>query len=35
MDMMLASQHPWLKAYFHGVRSRAGLQPRPRINGVV
>ena len=24
MDTMLASQHPWLKAYFHGKRSRAG-----------
>jgi phospholipid/cholesterol/gamma-HCH transport system ATP-binding protein len=23
MDTMLASQHPWLKAYFHGKRSRA------------
>ena len=23
MDVMLASQHPWLKAYFHGKRSRA------------
>ncbi|MFY9789519.1 MAG: ABC transporter ATP-binding protein, partial [Pseudolabrys sp.] len=22
MDTMLASQHPWLKAYFHGVRAR-------------
>jgi hypothetical protein len=24
MDTMLASTHPWLKAYFHGKRSRAG-----------
>jgi phospholipid/cholesterol/gamma-HCH transport system ATP-binding protein len=24
MDRMLASQHPWLRAYFHGVRARAG-----------
>ncbi len=24
MDTMLASQHPWLNAYFHGKRSRAG-----------
>jgi phospholipid/cholesterol/gamma-HCH transport system ATP-binding protein len=24
MDTMLASEHPWLKAYFHGKRSRAG-----------
>jgi phospholipid/cholesterol/gamma-HCH transport system ATP-binding protein len=28
MDTMLASQHPWLKAYFHGKRSRAGYQPQ-------
>ena len=30
MDTMLASQHPWLKAYFHGVRARAGLQAAGR-----
>src|SRR6185503_10068215 len=24
MDTMLASKHPWLRAYFHGKRSRAG-----------
>jgi len=24
MDTMLASDHPWLRAYFHGKRSRAG-----------
>jgi ABC-type transporter Mla maintaining outer membrane lipid asymmetry ATPase subunit MlaF len=24
MDAMLASEHPWLKAYFRGKRSRAG-----------
>ena len=24
MDTMLASNHPWLRAYFHGKRSRAG-----------
>jgi phospholipid/cholesterol/gamma-HCH transport system ATP-binding protein len=24
METMLASQHPWLKAYFHGKRARAG-----------
>ena len=24
METMLASTHPWLKAYFHGKRSRAG-----------
>jgi phospholipid/cholesterol/gamma-HCH transport system ATP-binding protein len=27
MDAMLASEHPWLKAYFRGKRSRAGLKP--------
>ncbi len=27
MDTMLASTHPWLRAYFHGKRSRA--EPRP------
>jgi phospholipid/cholesterol/gamma-HCH transport system ATP-binding protein len=26
MERMLASQHPWLRAYFHGVRARAGRQ---------
>ena len=26
MDTMLASEHPWLKAYFRGKRSRAGQQ---------
>ena len=26
MDTMLASTHPWLRAYFHGKRSRAGHQ---------
>lgn len=29
MDTMLASTHPWLKAYFHGKRSRAG-QPEAK-----
>jgi phospholipid/cholesterol/gamma-HCH transport system ATP-binding protein len=24
MDTMLVSEHPWLRAYFHGTRSRAG-----------
>lgn len=24
MDIMLASKHPWLQAYFHGKRARAG-----------
>ena len=28
MDTMLASEHPWLKAYFRGKRSRAGYQPQ-------
>jgi phospholipid/cholesterol/gamma-HCH transport system ATP-binding protein len=27
MDAMLASQHPWLQAYFHGTRARRFLQP--------
>jgi len=26
MTTMLASQHPWLRAYFHGARGRAGRQ---------
>ena len=26
METMLASQHPWLRAYFHGARARAGRQ---------
>jgi phospholipid/cholesterol/gamma-HCH transport system ATP-binding protein len=26
IDKMLASQHPWLRAYFHGVRAHAGRQ---------
>jgi ABC-type transporter Mla maintaining outer membrane lipid asymmetry ATPase subunit MlaF len=33
MDTMLASDNPWLKAYFHGKRSRASSNatnsPRP------
>jgi phospholipid/cholesterol/gamma-HCH transport system ATP-binding protein len=28
MDVMLASDHPWLKAYFRGTRSRAGQAAR-------
>jgi phospholipid/cholesterol/gamma-HCH transport system ATP-binding protein len=27
MDVMLASEHPWLKSYFRGKRSRAELRP--------
>jgi phospholipid/cholesterol/gamma-HCH transport system ATP-binding protein len=27
MDTMLASEHPWLKAYFRGKRSRASVSP--------
>ncbi len=30
MDAMLASEHPWLKAYFRGKRSRAGACGRTR-----
>ena len=26
MDKMMASEHPWLRAYFHGVRAHAGRQ---------
>ena len=26
IETMLASQHPWLRAYFHGVRAHAGRQ---------
>ncbi len=31
MDTMLTSEHPWVKAYFRGKRSRVG---RPQANGV-
>jgi ABC-type transporter Mla maintaining outer membrane lipid asymmetry ATPase subunit MlaF len=31
MDTMLASQHPWLKAYFHGKRSRADQVAKSRV----
>jgi phospholipid/cholesterol/gamma-HCH transport system ATP-binding protein len=34
MDRMLASQHPWLKAYFHGVRAAPALRLRPATTGV-
>jgi len=27
---MLASEHPWLKAYFHGKRSRADKQAQAK-----
>ncbi len=27
METMLASEHPWLRAYFHGKRSRAVIKP--------
>jgi phospholipid/cholesterol/gamma-HCH transport system ATP-binding protein len=29
MDTMLASEHPWLQAYFHGTRARRFLPARP------
>jgi len=32
MDTMLASEHPWLKAYFRGQRSRAGLVPAQALS---
>jgi phospholipid/cholesterol/gamma-HCH transport system ATP-binding protein len=34
MDKMLASQHPWLKAYFHGVRARPALRLQVGPTGV-
>jgi phospholipid/cholesterol/gamma-HCH transport system ATP-binding protein len=33
MDTMLASNHPWLRAYFHGKRSRAGFQEQAKSPG--
>jgi phospholipid/cholesterol/gamma-HCH transport system ATP-binding protein len=33
MDTMLASTHPWLKAYFHGKRSRTYVQPGAPVPG--
>ncbi len=33
MDTMLASPHPWLKAYFHGKRSRAGQTAEAKSHG--
>jgi phospholipid/cholesterol/gamma-HCH transport system ATP-binding protein len=33
MDTMLSSNHPWLKAYFHGKRSRVDKQGRARSEG--
>jgi len=33
MDVMLASQHPWLNAYFHGKRARAIGAASGRITG--
>jgi phospholipid/cholesterol/gamma-HCH transport system ATP-binding protein len=33
MDTMLASNHPWLRAYFHGKRSRAGFQEQAKSRG--
>jgi phospholipid/cholesterol/gamma-HCH transport system ATP-binding protein len=32
MDAMLASEHPWLKAYFRGKRSRAAHTPAPALS---
>ena len=29
LDTMLASRHPWLRAYFHGKRARAIVAPEP------
>ena len=33
MDTMLASTHPWLRAYFHGKRSRAGQTAEAKSHG--
>jgi len=33
MDTMLASTHPWLRAYFHGKRSRAGHLEEAKAHG--
>ena len=33
MDTMLASPHPWLRAYFHGKRSRAGQTAEAKSHG--
>jgi phospholipid/cholesterol/gamma-HCH transport system ATP-binding protein len=33
MDTMLASTHPWLQAYFHGKRSRAGHLDEAKSHG--
>jgi len=33
MDTMLASTHPWLRAYFHGKRSRAGYLEEAKLRG--
>ena len=33
MDTMLASEHPWLQAYFHGKRSRADKQAQAKLKG--
>ena len=32
METMLASQHPWLTAYFHGARAHADWQVRSRVS---
>jgi phospholipid/cholesterol/gamma-HCH transport system ATP-binding protein len=30
LEAMLASDHPWLRAYFHGKRARAIIKPEAR-----
>jgi phospholipid/cholesterol/gamma-HCH transport system ATP-binding protein len=30
MDELLANQHPWIQAYFHGPRGRAALAANGR-----
>ena len=32
METMLASEHPWLRAYFHGPRARAALRRRESLS---
>jgi phospholipid/cholesterol/gamma-HCH transport system ATP-binding protein len=34
METMLKSEHPWLKSYFRGKRSRAGYQPQGKAQGM-
>ena len=31
ISAMLASEHPWLKSYFHGKRSRSAIQSQGKL----